>query len=363
MNIILDSNILVRDIKLSNENIEIILDYLDKTNSSVILPKIVIEEIKNLYGKNITEKLSTYEKAETKLKSVLVNSLEFAKITVDLEKESNDYIKFVMEKLKVKEEQIIKYKNEYLPELVNRAVNKLKPLGENGQQFRDGLLWLTTMDYAETVENKEIIFISSNTKDFASNSSGRLDEQLQKELDERGIRIHFYKDIESFVKNHASKIDFINKEWISGNIEKETLEKMFIYTIGEYHKEKAREEVDLNRNERLTGYVRETNYINSDIDSYYVYEKQDGKLLLRLQVIFETEFELEIERIIEKEETRYDHRLVINPRTGKQEYEVEYIPDYSLDYQYDIVYSNPVFEESFTVIIDDRKITEIKLTD
>lgn len=60
MDIILDSNIFKRDLKLKDKNFEILNDYLAKTNSSLILPKIVFEEIKNLYKKTLKDNFNTY---------------------------------------------------------------------------------------------------------------------------------------------------------------------------------------------------------------------------------------------------------------------------------------------------------------
>jgi len=363
MDIIIDSNIYMRDFKLKEKNIEIILDYISKTNSSIIFPRIVIEEIKNLYKKKLKDNFNTYNASIAKLKSILINTVESNNVTVDFDKETDDYVNFVFEKLNIIEDNIIDYKNEFLPELVKRAINRIKPLGENGQQFRDGLLWLTLLDYAERAENKEIIFISANSNDFAEKNTATLHRQLQEELQEKGLTIHYYIDIDSFIESQASKIDFITEAWISENVNQEKLEEIFVAILGENQEERVKDSVNLDRNEYLTGYVNRTEYIYSAIQDHYVYEKQDGKIILKLFVEFETEYELEIMRRKERDESKYDYRIIINPRTGESEYEMDFIPDYSLDEEYDTTYSNPTFIGHFNITIDNSEVTEIELAD
>lgn len=166
MDTIIDSNIIRGDLKLNSKNFEILKDYLAKTNSKLILPSIVVEEVKGLYKRVLVERIAEYAKSLNKLNGTLLSEViqEFPELNI--EEEGNKYIEFIFNKLIISEDNIINYKNEYLPELVSRAIQRKKPLDNNGQQFRDGLLWLTILDFTEIANEKTIAFISENSSDF-----------------------------------------------------------------------------------------------------------------------------------------------------------------------------------------------------
>lgn len=73
MNIILDTNIFRSDIKLGSNNIEIILSYLKKTGSTIVMPKIILEELKSLYTKELKDRIIEYNKTVRKLKILSKN--------------------------------------------------------------------------------------------------------------------------------------------------------------------------------------------------------------------------------------------------------------------------------------------------
>jgi hypothetical protein len=63
MDTIIDANIIRRDLKLNDRGFEILSDYLVKTNSKLIFPSIVVEEIKGLYKRALQERFEDYTKS------------------------------------------------------------------------------------------------------------------------------------------------------------------------------------------------------------------------------------------------------------------------------------------------------------
>jgi hypothetical protein len=55
MDTILDANIIRKDLKLNDISFEILTDYLARTNSKLIFPSIVVEEIIGLYKRVFQE--------------------------------------------------------------------------------------------------------------------------------------------------------------------------------------------------------------------------------------------------------------------------------------------------------------------
>jgi hypothetical protein len=359
MDIVLDANIIRRDLKLKDKNFEILTDYLNKTASNLILPQIAFEESIGLYKRLLLEKIDELKRATEKLQSTLTTQKIAPVSNIDIEREVKDYEAFLKQQLRLKDKQIVKYKNEYLPELVNRAIDRQKPLDGSGQQFRDGLLWLTILDHAESLEEKRLIFISDNSADFSEKSQNELNVQLKSEADSRKLTIVYYKTISDFVKEHASRVDFITDEWIKENVAFDKLEEIFNKEI-----ESAESNVldhakdNLDRNEEVTGYVNASSYINSNLIESYVYEMSDATILLNVEVQFEKEYEIEVEREVEKDMSDYEYESNYNPHTGEIEWERYFVPRVQPRREHDYKYEYPLFRGKFVITIRDKVITD-----
>lgn len=363
MDTIIDANIIRKDLKLNNKNFEILKDYLAKTNSKLILPSIVLEEVKGLYKRFLLECIADYEKSLNKLNRTLLSE-EIEKFhELNIEEEGNKYIEFLNNKLGISDENIISYKNEYLPELVSRAIQRKKPLDNNGQQFRDGLLWLTVLDFAETTYDKTVAFISENSSDFSEKGKTELAFELLEETKARNLNIKYFKNLDDFVREQASIIEYINDEWIEENVDFNILTKLFDVVIENSLKSKLLDSFDLERDETSTGYIEKSSYSEKQITDFYVYEKSDETLLLNLNVMFEIEFEVEVEKEIEGEASRYEYIQKYNPLTDDFDLEPEFIPGLANKYDYDYKYFYPLITGKYVLTISDKKIIDYELKD
>lgn len=149
---------------------------------------------------------------------------------INIEKEVESYLLFIQERLRISPLKIIPYNNDYLPIISNRAISRIKPAGEKGQGFRDTLIWLTMIDYCKKSLEKQLIFISINTDDFASPDKSSLHHALTEECDKAKIKINYFKSIKDFIENHSVKIDFITHDWIAENLDYQEVE----YTVLDY---------------------------------------------------------------------------------------------------------------------------------
>lgn len=61
---------------------------------------------------------------------------------------------------------ILEYDNELLPEIVDRAIFRKKPFGENKTELKDALIWLTYARFVEEYELNNCIFLTDNVNDF-----------------------------------------------------------------------------------------------------------------------------------------------------------------------------------------------------
>src|SRR5438128_1785891 len=124
MDVILDSNIYRSDILLRSKEFDILLDYLDKTNSWLFIPQIILDEIKSLYERALSERYKELQKAINNINLVLTDSAQHLEIPViNILPESKKYLKFLEDKLNIHPQSILPTKNEFLPEIIQRTIN------------------------------------------------------------------------------------------------------------------------------------------------------------------------------------------------------------------------------------------------
>lgn len=295
MDIVLDSNIYRSDLMLKSKDFDIMLDYIYKTNSSIILPQIILDEVTSLYKRTLTDKLNTFKSSLVNLKNI-INDKDSLKdeIIIDPEKETEDYIKFLKKRLNISDKNILPYNNDFLPTIATRAINRQKPSGENGQGFRDTLIWLTIQDYCKNQTDKQIIFISLNTDDFAHTDKITLHESLIDECTLNGIELHYYKNLKEFVENHSTKIKFITNEWINESVSDNLAEDLLLEEL-----QKTRYNIPriLNKKTEMacTEYYSIASVTPRISNQYFVYEMADNTIVVNLLASFEVEVEYEYE--------------------------------------------------------------------
>ena len=292
MIIVLDTNIFREDFLMNSFKFKILFDFLKKTESKIVVPQIIYQEIDALYRREIEEKISRIEKSRDFLKKILVGGLK-QDIELNINGEVKKYFTYFKERLKIGEKNIIPYQDNYLDETVKRALFRIKPCSEKGEEFRDTLLWLTLLDIASSTDDKRVIFISKNVREFAS-KDGKLDTYLFEDAKKRGVTIKYYKSLDDFIKDKAKQIDFITKEWLLSLITIGTINKKVVEASEQsYYREGLLRCAEDKTKNRLTGYVN-LYTANLDIREFYVYEAVDSETYY-IQIIYDGEGEAEIE--------------------------------------------------------------------
>jgi predicted nucleic acid-binding protein len=275
MNIILDTNIFAQDFMMTTPRFELLLDYLKKTKSKLIMPQIVYQEIISLYTRRLKDKLKKFKEAKEHLESVLLDVF-IPDINLEISVEVEKYLSYLKEKIKISDKDIVPYEDHYLKNAVHRVIWGVKPCSEKRKEFRDVLLWLSVLDIALREKDKKVVFISNNTKDFTDIDKRTLHPDLLEEAHRRGVEVKYYPTIDDFNKAHAVKIDFITKEWILSVID---FDKLFSYLSGMLEKRGEYEVLKWAKNQGKKGSARveivDINPQMFDMD-YYVIEKSDG---------------------------------------------------------------------------------------
>lgn len=360
MDIILDTNILRKDIKLKSKDFEVLIDYIKRTDSKIILSELVIKEISNLYRKMMSEKVEESRIRISKLNSLLINSQIPLLPEINLDKEVEEYINFLKEKLNIKQANILPIENDFLPDLVERAVLKRKPLGNDGQQFRDGILWLSTLKYANSTSDRKVVLITENTSDFCGHDKTSLDKDLILETKHNNVEVIYFKNISEFIEQHSSIIEFINDKWINENVDKNILANLF-WGLLDTSEGNIVDSVTLEYDETATGHIDRSDYIDFSKEKYFIYEKEDGTFLLNIKFVISQEFLVEVEKQIEIDHSSYEYSYNYNPLTDNFDMETEFVPRISYDHYYDFKGQEELFIVDYILTIKDQRIINYEI--
>ncbi len=297
MKIILDSNIFVEDFLMKSIKFSNLFDFLKKTNSEIVIFQIVFQEVIALYRRKLIEKLDKYYKSKEELLKIF-NNKPFENQDINIDNQVKIYETFFRDKFNLSKHNLTRYKDNYLGEIVTRAIVHKKPFSKSGKGFRDTLIWLTLLDFIKNSKLNQFVFISNDTNAFGNNN--QLHTSLGEELESK-IEVAYYNTIDSFIRDHGSEISFITKEWINSEINKENfvndLEEDIQFYLNEYETDEC-----IKKNWIEEGYIvnkfnvkliQFTNFSdNKTLSNFYVYKKSDGTFYVETNNHFEAEIEI-----------------------------------------------------------------------
>ncbi len=213
MNIFIDSNILFKDYFFDNKFNEELLNIAIKKQLNIFISSIVLLELRRQYKDLLLEK-------NNKIKSLLKDNskyriplLKIEQIDIDSQLQLFDEFYRDIEKKKIL--KILDFNNDFLPELINRAINRKMPFREGKSEFMDAIIWLTYSKYVETEKLDNCILLTNNTKDFCiKNEKERIHSELQNDTK----KFKVYNSTFSFINKENQTLDLVPKRvsnWIN----------------------------------------------------------------------------------------------------------------------------------------------------
>ncbi|MWB93472.1 DUF4935 domain-containing protein [Flavobacterium sp. GA093] len=293
MNIVLDTNIFRNDLFLRSQDFKVLKDYLKRTDSKFVFPQIIFEELKGVYRRTINENLMNIEKHRSELNKNL-NREYIIRPDLDVENEISDFIDFINKELDIDESNIISYRNDYLPEIIKRAINREKPFKDGDVGFRDAVIWLTILDHCKGNHEKQVIFISNNPKDFGDDkNSSELHKSLKKECDELGIKVNYFKSLKDFIERHSSKMDYINDDWLDKKLFEDNLSERICNEVENLKKHRITSWYKNKTSNESTEFFKVINSFIYELYDLFFYEMANGKIIIKCKVRAELEVEFE----------------------------------------------------------------------
>lgn len=217
MKIVLDSNILIPNYCLSGTHYPLLKKLVAMTQSNLVIPRIVLEEVVNKYKKHLTEKYENHLETYKKINNCFPLGNPLQEPLLDIENETEKYKLFL-------ENELSKFNTEYpdyseIPHenIVARAIAKRKPFDEKSDKgYRDSLIWETLLKILKNYNNEDIIFVTANTKDFFNEEKEGLHGDLIKDLSTIGVesdKIKVYSSLKDFIDEYViDKLDSLEEE-------------------------------------------------------------------------------------------------------------------------------------------------------
>ncbi|OEJ99172.1 hypothetical protein A8C32_08335 [Flavivirga aquatica] len=201
MNIFIDSNILYQDYFFENKSNKKLLEYCDEGLINLFMSEIVRLELRRQFQKEIEEKNRIIKKIIKGSKRLKLES-EISEISIS--KQFTKFDKFY-NKLKMYDNFcILKYKNDFLPDIVDRAINRRKPFTEEKSELKDAIIWKTYSEYVETNNSTDCILLTNNTSDFCEKKDK---SKIHAELITDTNKFSVVNKSFEFIKNYASVLE------------------------------------------------------------------------------------------------------------------------------------------------------------
>ena len=195
------------------------------TNSIVVLSKIAFEEALAAYEQEVLGKLSAFSALRNELSAL--TQIEIPELQVDISSKVQQYATRFQDRLGINGERLVDYKSEYLQEVVRRAIHRIKPCSEKGEELGDTILWLTVLDVALSAPDRTAVFISNNKREFGATSQ-QLHATLIDDAKQKGVTIEYYTSLDEFIQKRVAKIEHINQEWLAQKISLEQIDSKVV---------------------------------------------------------------------------------------------------------------------------------------
>lgn len=226
--IIVDTNQFCSDLMLSGLRWKRLIEYVNKTDACLQMPRIVWQEM----HRNFIKTVNTYYDNAISTIEKLNHHVGFSSPTVGffggryeikdakfacgdlsgdfMEGLAKAYLAYIKNTLQLKAKDFIETDPGWFDDLVERAIKHTKPFSsESDKGFKDTLLWKSVLSLRERPGFKDhpVILISSNTRDFGSQcEKGKLHQSLEREARIAGLDLHYFDNLDAFLQKWAADV-------------------------------------------------------------------------------------------------------------------------------------------------------------
>lgn len=209
MNIFIDSNILYQDYFFENKSNKKLLEYCEEGLLNLYMSEIVRLELRRQFQKELESKNRELEKLIKELKRLKIER-ELNAISID--EQLNKFDTFYKRISYFDNFFIIHYKNEFLPDIVDRAINRKKPFTEEKSELKDAIIWKTYSDFVETHSATDCVLLTNNTSDFCDKKDkSKIHSDLTSDTNKFSVINSSY----DFIKKYANELESPDNKFLA----------------------------------------------------------------------------------------------------------------------------------------------------
>lgn len=240
MKVVLDTNIFCRDYRLKGTDFRTFLEALERTEYSLYIPKVVIQEVINKYEEQVEKSRRKIERELDNIRRVTGETIAEPITEAALAELASEYESYLRDRLDIAGAQYLDYPAASHEQVARRAMERRKPFKENGAGYRDTLIWEAVLELAASGGTGTVAFVSANTKDFAEN--GGLHGDLLAEVDTLPgdhSKVIYHRNLEDFndrqIRPLLEELTSIRDQLASGEYEglelTEFVKERFIHDV------------------------------------------------------------------------------------------------------------------------------------
>ena len=167
MHIVVDANIIIIGTGYGrNHQFRELLSTLEDLQHDLCVPKVVVEEVVGKFSRDFDDDAREIRRRMRDLSRLLDKDLSSAVNNVDEVLDKTNEVASFRERLEAQFDRVLDYPDIQHEVLVMRAVTRTRPFDEEGEGYRDALIWETILKLASEVDS-EVVFIS-NDNDFSN---------------------------------------------------------------------------------------------------------------------------------------------------------------------------------------------------
>jgi hypothetical protein len=233
MDVILDTNILLGDVKFARTQFSELFAYLRRSNSRLVVPSVVLGELLERYEEKLTARLNTARGSWKELRQWCVSDPgdcpridivgQVQTLRKKMQQPASGVTAFIQSDAR----------NIDVDEIARRGIKRIRPANKNGEQLRDVILWLIVLQYARQ-EKRSVALISDDGDFRESDGSDYLHSDLVSEIEQQNLPVFFYRDVGKFVTSNSLSHRPIDESLLSKQIQQSALEgqiRQFLLSI------------------------------------------------------------------------------------------------------------------------------------
>ncbi|MEH6987493.1 PIN domain-containing protein [Cytobacillus firmus] len=223
MNIFIDTTVFHngKDVFMNSLYNKILLNICKQNKFKIYISSVVLTEARRQYEIFINSHVKNVRTAVGAF-NIMPNIRQINLNIPEVEDALKLFEKFYDELVSEGVVEIVKYNNDILPTLVERSINRIKPFTEKKQEFRDAIIWLSYVDFAESKNLSDCLLVTENTTDYCSKDK-KLHPDLLNDSERFTLFINLHAVVESdFLRGYKENHDLLEhlrkKKWTNEDL-------------------------------------------------------------------------------------------------------------------------------------------------